>query len=356
MQRLLAENSTLKRENAKLKLRIQAMLDAQRTGLPPVNLGMVKTEVNEVLEEVLASSRMKWHRKVTLLLQSEAGKRGKNHKNSRQTFESFVEELRRSPSEHTVEFPDWEKDHQWLARLSASQRQVLRGNVHQFLADSQYWEAVDAGDYRRHGSGCRRTRPTDRSPDGVLLKWAAVTMLDKSYFVPAMAGQKGLVATQEIPQFTVLTRYTGTMWTLEQYDSLYNGTNQENARDDYSMSFLTTKDDEEEVELIVDGLHGGHCALINDYRRCTKANNKHLNDTRLMNVQLVHVEVCGDPMLLAVAIKTIPAGSHLLSDYGTGYWTRANDCRIRQVATCRHLQIMKSLATGLGTPADRIGV
>lgn len=136
----------------------------------------------------------------------------------------------------------------------------------------------------------------------------------------------------------------------------YNGTNQENCRDNYSILLPVVSEKGEEVDLIIDAyeFQGGFCALINDYRRCVDARREQENDVRMINIQFVHVVVCGDPMLLAVATKPIPAGTPLLCDYGKAYWARVADYRQRQSALDRHLEMVTFLGGSTGTPHDPV--
>ena len=73
-------------------------------------------------------------------------------------------------------------------------------------------------------------------------------------------------------------------------------------------------------------------------------------------MQLVHVLVCGDPLVLLVSTKVVPPHTDVLTDYGEGYWERVRENGVRAAATRRLADAMQTFAWGIGSPADPIHV
>jgi hypothetical protein len=237
----------------------------------------------------------------------------------------------------------------WLRQMTREESVRLRASVRKYLDDTNYWE-----NRRDHGNntsypadGCLDSYvPTELSSDEHMLGWCHVQLLLNDYFVPDMAGELGVVAKIPIPKFTVLGRYAGVNTRVEIFDKKYRGTNQECVRDNNSVSYMVTDPEEPNpIELVIDGLNAGLCTFFNDYRYSIEVGQEHVNNTRMHNINLMHINVCGDPMVLVIAKEKILRGSHMLLDYGDLFWNRFRDDREREKLAMMHYNELVRIAT-----------
>lgn len=341
---VVEENKALWKVNAQLMKYMNNLGGALVKGLPCVNLA--KSQMQQTATRIIARCQAAWIAKNKEAMRKIA-KWGKQKKtpqiNGADRVLCATACLLATSSQlgTLIDLPGRDNDRLWLATLSRKELRKLREHIREFLQKSGYWD--EAGSKECSGS------PASRSPDGQLLSWCVIVPLPASYFVKSMEGQQGICAGKSIPAFTVLTRYTGPVFALKDFDELYQATVEENSRDDYSLVFNVPDETGAEHELVIDGLDGGFSRMFNDYRRNVEVGGEAMNDSSLINVQFVHVCVCGDPMILAISTKATPEGAPLLCDYGEGFWERWREARLRAQ---KAQQFFGNVRAGLREPIE----
>jgi hypothetical protein len=338
---------------------MQSVLLKQRRGIDVSAKITRENSEDQAAEKLIAASRERWRRShlATVAGQEAAGEVPDPDACPRLLGESAPCGKKRGKGLNdlwasAIDFPLAKSDRRWLAQLTDGEWGRLHASVRRFLDATHYWQD-------RKGHGCNAGFPSDgeldtytpapHSNDEHMLGWCRVVLLTEDYFLPAMAGEFGVVCgDQTIPKFTVLTRYVGAIYSSLAFDHLYRGTNEESKRDNYSVNLFVGREDSdpEPAELVLDGLYRGLGSCCNDYRHSIEAGADDVNDVRMHNLQLTQVDVCGEPMVLVVAKQDIPPHTHMLLDYGDLFWSRFREDRDRELLAASHHDALVRLATG----------
>ncbi len=144
-----------------------------------------------------------------------------------------------------------------------------------------------------------------------------ITLRD-DYYIPAMAGQTGVVAISAIAKGSIVAEYGGLFMTPREFNQ-FSGTQLEEEVRKYTVEV------DVDVNLYLCGHYDANqvASYINDWRvdpfelRESKV-NKHHKDKE--NIMMDFVLVNGFPRVMMFATRDIHPGEPLLMDYGNGYF------------------------------------